>query len=380
MSKWENQKKPVVVIGGGGAGATFVRTFSQAMDASKYELIMINPLPYRICLPSTVRMVVTPTDNLAKTALIPYDKIFVNRNGTYKQGKVQSISVEGYESGDGGVVVLESGERIPYHILVLASGSFWPGPTNFPGTEEAVQKHIAEHQQDVKNAKNIVLIGGGAVGVEIAAEIKTEFPDKKVTIVHGMANLTNETYTLKFRQALEKRLQKIGIELLLDEMVTAFPPRTGPEVTTRSGKSVPADLVLVTTGPKPNTLFIKESLGDSAVSEAGFVKVHPTLQVASHPNIFAIGDIIEWNEQKQVLKAYGHASTVSQNILKLGAGQPLKNYQSMNESLCCTTGRHGGLTLIGYFGGITLGDWFTRMMKSKDLLVPESRKAMGLSS
>lgn len=31
----------------------------------------------------------------------------------------------------------------------------------------------------------------------------------------------------------------------------AFPPRTGPEVTTRSGKSVPADLVLITTGPRP---------------------------------------------------------------------------------------------------------------------------------
>lgn len=161
-TKWDNKKKPVVIVGAGGAGSALARSLSQTLDRTKYELVLINPRPLHVVLPTTVRMLVTTADNLDKTALIPYDKLFVNENGTFKLGKVQSVSSEGAEGGE---VVLESGEHVPYYILVLASGSHWPGPTTYPDTTEGVKEHVDSWRQDVKNAQNIVLIGGGAVGV-----------------------------------------------------------------------------------------------------------------------------------------------------------------------------------------------------------------------
>jgi NADH dehydrogenase FAD-containing subunit len=385
MSKWENKQKPVVVLGGGGAGATTARALSQTLDKSKYSLTLINPLPYRVVLPATVRMTVTATDKLDETALIPYDKLFLNGNGTFKQGKVESISLEGYEKDEGGVLLLEGGEKVEFHILVLATGSTWPGPTTFPETQEGVKEHINARREDVKNAKNIVLIGGGAVGVETAGELKTEFPDKKVTIVHGGSQLVNDTYSVKYRKTLEKRCTKIGIELVLGETVEDIPASNGPEVKTKSGKTIPADLVLVTTGPRPNTALIASSLGASTLAANNCVKVKPTLQLAEHANIFAVGDIIDWKEQKQVMKAVNHAALVAVNIPKyLAAGgkdvKGLKEYKSMNEILCCTVGRNGGVAYINAFGGVILGDWFVKMVKAKTLLVPDSRKGMGYAS
>jgi len=70
------------------------------------------------------------------------------------------------------------------------------------------------------------------------------------------------------------------------------------------------------------------------------VKVNPTLQLAGHPRIFALGDIIDWKEQKQAAKAVGHITIVSNNILTLvGLKSSFKNYKGSIEMIALTNGK-----------------------------------------
>jgi len=106
----------------------------------------------------------------------------------------------------------------------------------------------------------------------------------------------------------------------------------------------------MTSGPIPNTGMIAESLGQDAVTTRKYVKVLPTLQLKSHPAIFALGDILDWDEQKQLFKTSGQASVIAANILSvLGGSEPRKNYKSGPEMILVTNGKVGcdGISFLG---------------------------------
>lgn len=144
-------------------GTAVARELSAKLDASKYTITLINDRPYFVFLIAGARLTVTSADKLEDSALIPYDKLFHNGNGAVKIGKVVSIS-EG-AAGKGGQVVLENGERVSYASLVLATGSVWPGPLNFPEHDDEVRAHINAWRSKYENAKHVVIVGGGAVGI-----------------------------------------------------------------------------------------------------------------------------------------------------------------------------------------------------------------------
>ncbi|KAF7339304.1 FAD/NAD(P)-binding domain-containing protein [Mycena sanguinolenta] len=348
----------IVIVGGGtGGGSTVARALSSKLPSAKITLI--NPRPYAIALPTLPRMTVSEGNDLLDTALIPYDKLFTNPNGTFVQGVVETIRPE----TKGGKVVLADGQELTYDVLVLAPGSNWEGPLNFP--------------QDSAAVKEIVLVGGGAVGVEFSGELKDEFPGKEITIVHGDKTLLNPTYPVGFRKGLEKSIRARGINIILSDYVDEIPAPGPASITTRNGKEITADLFVSTRGPRPNTAFVATSLGRDTLDERGQIKVNPTLQLPKHPDIFAIGDAINYVEQKQVMKAMAHASIVVGNIVAHLSGKPLKPYKGSSEMIVVTNGKNGGKAFMGILWGLTFGDWFARMVKSKTLMVSMTRSGMG---
>ena len=62
-----------------------------------------------------------------------------------------------------------------------------------------------------------MIVGGGAVGVEIAGEISTEYPDKEVTIIHGGRHLVWNYLTAKFHGKVRSTLDNLGVNVLLGE-------------------------------------------------------------------------------------------------------------------------------------------------------------------
>lgn len=162
MDKKNDDKKHIVVVGGGAGGAQSARAMSAKLDTSKYTLTLINPRPYYICLPTTPRMTVSDADGLEEKVLVPYDKLFHNGAGTFLQGKVAAIEKP---TATGGHVVLENGERVPFDVLVLSPGSIWEGPIAFPEDKDEVTEFLKTIRASIKNAKDIVLAGGGAVGI-----------------------------------------------------------------------------------------------------------------------------------------------------------------------------------------------------------------------
>ena len=83
---------------------------------------------------------------------------------------------------------LESGEKLAFDYLVIATGS-----ANSAGVYAQPQAmSLVERKQELKgtftevqNAKTIVIVGGGPLGVELAAEIVEAFAGKQVTLVHS---------------------------------------------------------------------------------------------------------------------------------------------------------------------------------------------------
>ncbi len=76
MSKAKN----IVIIGGGAGGASVARALSAKLDASKYNIVLINPRAYFVPLPVMPRLVVSNVDNLEEKAFPSLDNVFHNGN------------------------------------------------------------------------------------------------------------------------------------------------------------------------------------------------------------------------------------------------------------------------------------------------------------
>jgi len=147
-------------------------------------------------------------------------------------------------------------------------------------------------------------------------------------------------------------------------------------VTTRNGETLTADLVVKAFGSRPNTAFIA-TLSPDLLTENGFVKIRPTLQLPSYSNIFAAGDVIDYKEQKQAAKAGAHAAVVVANIIALLKGGQLKPYKGSPELIAITNGKYGGISYLGILWGIVLGNWLSALLKSKGLTVSIARGYSG---
>ena len=91
-------------------------------------------------------------------------------------------------------------------------------------------------------------------------------------------------------------------------------------------------------GAKPNTEALA-SFGD-ALTSRGFVRVNENLEVRGHPGVFAAGDIVDWEEQKQAMKAMAHASIVAANVVSFVQDKPLKKvYKGSPEMIIIPLGK-----------------------------------------
>lgn len=143
-----------------------MRGFAKKLDPQRHELTLITARTHFAYLPAALRLLVS-RDTPLDTVFMPYDKVFDNFPGQLIIGK--ATSVEANPGGRGGKVVLDSKDEVLYDAVVIATGSSWEGLANFPEDETLYKEFIEEWRNKFEHANNVVIVGGGAVGIGEAA-------------------------------------------------------------------------------------------------------------------------------------------------------------------------------------------------------------------
>jgi len=161
-------KLSVVVIGGGAAGVTAAQTLDKKLNPATHSVTLVTGRDYFLHFPATLRMLVTPEPDLEHNAVLPYDNVFGTGNGVGRLSRIvhDKVShVEEKSGGEGGSVHLSNGEKINWDVLIIATGSVWKGALNFPSTNNDLLLWTKAWQEKFSKARNVVLVGGGAVGL-----------------------------------------------------------------------------------------------------------------------------------------------------------------------------------------------------------------------
>ncbi|KAJ1143439.1 hypothetical protein NDU88_009748 [Pleurodeles waltl] len=265
----------------------------------------------------------------ARKTFIPYVITFPEN---FKQGKLIGINLEKQQ------VLLESGEELYFSHLILATGSDgpFPGKFNQPVSMELAIQTYENLAKEVEKAGSIVVIGGGAAGVEMAAEVKTDYPHKEVTLIHSHIALADVSLQPSVRQAVKEILLKKGVKLVLGQRVSNLKEltmnHTQDKIEVKLDKSpdiVVCNLVIGCTGIKINSNGYSDAFYDKLASN-GALKVNKHLQVEGHSNIYAIGDCADVNEPKMAYYAGVHAKVAVTNIINSLKNKPLTSHNPGN--------------------------------------------------
>ncbi|MGY3714641.1 FAD-dependent oxidoreductase [Sutcliffiella cohnii] len=134
------------------------------------------------------------------------------------------------------------------------------------------------------NVKDIAVIGGGFIGVEVAENLK--LADYNVTLVE-FANQVMAPFDYDMAQILHKEMVDHGVNLVLDDGLAKI---DDGHVITNSGKKVDAQAVILAIGVRPETSLAKDA--GLEIGETGSIKVDRNY-VTSVKDIYAVGDAIE---------------------------------------------------------------------------------------
>jgi NADH dehydrogenase FAD-containing subunit len=242
----------------------------------------------------------------------------------------------------------------PYDYLVIASGSSYNPPIKESCIVIATRaQHLREHHEKLEQAKSVLIIGGGLVGVELAAEIVEHYPEKKVSIVHAGERLIERTSEKSIRYATNF-LKKRGVKIRYGERVTGA-DQSG--LITNLGNALNADMTFMCTGIVPNYEFMKLNLSGK-LNERNLIKVTEALQVEGLPNVFAVGDVNDRPVEKTAQNSERQAKLAIANIIALEAGKPLASYTSKPTPMVISLGKwhgifaHKKLTITGILPGL----------------------------
>ncbi|HNX14080.1 MAG TPA: FAD-dependent oxidoreductase [Oscillospiraceae bacterium] len=183
----------------------------------------------------------------------------------------------------------------PYDTLVISTGSS-PVRPPIPGIDSSrIQTlwtvpdtdRIRALVQD-QGVKTAAVIGGGFIGLEMAENLR--HAGVEVSLIEALDQVMSP-FDFEMAQLLHENLLQNGVKLFLGDGVSSF---TNNEhdvtVTLKSGKTVSAELVILSIGVRPNGELAKAA--GLTVNARGGVVVDKTLKT-SDPNIYAVGDVIE---------------------------------------------------------------------------------------
>lgn len=213
-----------------------------------------------------------------------------------------------------------------YDFFVAATGL----RRAFPVVPQSLtrKQYLVEAENQIKacdNAKHgVVVVGGGAVGIEMAAELKMVKPHLKVSLVHSRDKLlSSEGLPDETKDVALMLLKEAGVEVLMNHRLAST---TDVETTdgsvkkelafTNGDKMFASEVIIALSKSTPSTNYLPAKVLD----DEGYVHIRANLNwEADLPNIdshFAAGDISKWSGVKRCGAAMHHGHYVAMNIHK----------------------------------------------------------------
>lgn len=309
--------KNIVIVGGGAGGLELVaRLYDKFKHNKNINIILIDAHLKHVWKPMYHEVA-------AGTLLNYYDNIdYISysylKGFKFILGKLKTID------NKNNAIVVESifnesdfthhqSIHVEYDILVLAIGS-QTNDFNIPGVKEnclfldSLPQAELIHEKLLKKAillnqsqntcMNINIIGGGATGVELAAELNYTFSQiqkysKKgakssqhqfnITVIEAGERILN-ALPKRISQSVNSYLQANHIKILVNTKITAVEKK---HIITAEKEKIQSDITIWAAGIKGNGVTIAHSL---EVNQLFQFSVKPTLQTTMQQNIFAFGD------------------------------------------------------------------------------------------
>ncbi len=142
-------------------------------------------------------------------------------------------------------------------------------------------------KKQLKQGRNIVLVGGGNIGLEVAEQL-CQLENKKITIIEGGPRILPD-FPEQYSELVHQSLEEKAVKIYTGHFAKSIERKNGKlvSITTHKGERIPADTVLLATGVYPQSQLAKEA--GLALDEFGAIKVNEQLQT-QNPFIWACGD------------------------------------------------------------------------------------------
>lgn len=237
----------VVIVGAGQAAAQAVQSLrAEGFDGS---ITMIGEEPY-------APYQRPPLSKAYLLGNLERSRLFLKADNYYRDAGCELIVRTPVTAihRNSGTVELSDGRQIPYGMLLLATGAR-VRRLNCPGSDlEGVHylKTISDVdglQQAFETAKRIAIVGGGYIGLEVAAVAAKR--GLEVTVFEAMDRLMARAVSPLISEFYAREHQKAGVKLMLQTSVDALEGQGKVERVVAGGQTYPCDIVLVGIGVIP---------------------------------------------------------------------------------------------------------------------------------
>ena len=368
-------KSKLIVIGGGFAGIQFIQNLKEGL----FDVLLIDRLNHYQFQPLFYQVATSQVE--PSSISFPLRKIFRNRKDV-KIRLTEVISIDTVEN-----IIHTANEEFRYDHLVIAIGC----TTNFFGNEEIMkyalslkttyqaikirntilenfEKLLSLNEKENEGLYNIVIVGGGPTGVELAgafAEIKRDilpkdypridFSKLQIILLEGSNHTLNNMSDFAKKYS-EKCLKSMGVVLKTGIFVKNY---DGSNITLNNGEVIKSKSLIWTAGVTGNAI---KGLKSEIITKTNRIIVDRINKVNEYENIYAIGDIAYMitpkypNGHPQVANvAINQGKNLAKNLAAIQNGCKTKDYEYKDLGTMATIGRNKAIVDLpfasfkGYF-------------------------------
>lgn len=203
-----------------------------------------------------------------------------------------------------------------YDKLVATTGS-WPVIPKMPGIDNQNvylcknYNHAKKLFEVAKDAKRVVVIGGGYIGIELVEAYSKQ--GKAVTLVDGNDRVLSKYFDQKYTDIVTADFKNYGVNLALGELVAGFEATDNGVIVKTNKGEYPADMAVLCIGFKPATQLFK---GQLELNQDGSLKTNAYMQT-SDPAVYGAGDAVavHYNPTNQAAYVPLATNAVRQGII-----------------------------------------------------------------